>query len=62
MLDAISMNDSNSWYYYNMALTYYKLDDYSNACKYINLSIQKGEKVEIELKNTLCNPKNNSKS
>ncbi len=52
--DAISMNDTHPWLYYNLALTYFKLGDLENSCKYINISIEKGEKIDTELKNAIC--------
>ncbi|MEI6347830.1 MAG: carboxypeptidase-like regulatory domain-containing protein [Bacteroidota bacterium] len=54
-LEAISTNNTNSWYYYNLGLTYYKLNDLKNACINLNICISKGEKIEESLLRLICN-------
>ena len=53
-MEAIDAGDKHPWLYYNLALTCHKLGDNENACKYIQLSIEAGEKTETGLLEELC--------
>jgi tetratricopeptide (TPR) repeat protein len=53
-LEAIEDGDNHPWLFYNLALTCYKLDETENACKYIKLSEEAGEKPDSALIRTFC--------
>lgn len=53
-LDAIADGDNHPWLFYNLALTYYKLGETEDACKYIKLSEEAGEKPDSALIKTFC--------
>ena len=53
-LEAVGLNDQNPWLFYNLALTYHMLKDDDNACKYLKLSQEKGEKIDSDLMDVIC--------
>lgn len=53
-LEAVSDGDKHPWLFYNLALTCYKLGETENACKYLKLSEDAGEKPDSALLRRFC--------